>query len=72
MRPTLFQLSYIRHHALRGRDYIWIASHLEMTLNDVLMAVLEMSNVDQRESQGDSAGHTGEAAKPSRTIPAGG
>ena len=54
MRPTLFQLSYIWHHALRGRTNEWIARRIEMTPHDVFVALLEMSNEHQRESQGQA------------------
>lgn len=67
MRLTLFQMSFIRFHALRGRTNEWIARRLEMAPHDVFVALSEMSN---GKDSGGSANVLG-LAQPSSKSDAG-
>jgi hypothetical protein len=54
MRVTVFDHSFIRYWALRGKTYDEISARLggKLTPHDVLMILLEMSNAEhQRKSE---------------------
>ena len=56
MPVTVFERSFIRYWALRGKTYDEISRRLakyggKLTPHDVLMILLEMSNEHQRESE---------------------